>query len=214
VSTKHELQIRKIVPLFLVILFITIAGLNFHYSFLPIHGSKGPYYKVATKLHESVDPSCNIYVNSNVAFNLMYYFEIEQAKSLKKLYIAFFEDIASDVNRFDNEICTLTQVSAISLPYYSKKAKQYNLDQPWSEFIRWILGVKELGQSVIYHPYKVMNYGAGRHYIVIDRSSQLELDRLESLLKQVREDVERVTESESATLSSRADRHKKLVFGY
>jgi len=213
-STKHETRIRRVVLPFLVILFILIAGLNFNYSFLPIHGSKGPYYKVAAKLHESMDPECNIYVNSNVAFNLMYYFEREQAKSLKKLFIGFYEDTASDANRFDNDVCTLTQINAVSSPYYLKKAQQYNLNQPWSEFIKWILGVKLLGQSVTYHPYKVINYGAGRHHIIVDRTSRLELDRLELLLTQVREDVERVSELESATLISREDRHKKLVFGY
>lgn len=161
-----------------------------------------------------MDPRCNVYVNSNVAFNLMYYFDMKRAQSLKKLFIGFSEDTANDGNRFDNEVCTLTPVSAVSPPYYLKKSQQYNLNQSWSEYVKWILGVKTLGPSVTYHPYKVMSDGAGMHYVVIDRTSRMELDQLESLLAQVLEDVERVSESESAIPISGGDRNKKLVFGY
>jgi hypothetical protein len=214
VSIKYKFYLRSIVPLFLAVLFISITSLNFHYSFLPIHESKGPYYKDAVYLHESVDPSCNIYVNSNVAFNLMYYFDVQRAESLKKLFIEFHEDTSNDKDRFNNEYCTLTPVSAISPLYYSNKSQQYNLNQPWSEFIKWIFGVEALGPTVTYHPYKVMDDAAGMHYFVIDRTSRIELDQLESLLTQVLEDVERVSESESAALVSRGDRNKKLIFGY
>lgn len=173
----------------IAILIVVIFTINFTKTVLPLHRSRGPFYRQASKLADLAPEECTIVTHGLVKKHLLYYFDFDARRvlSVQAAQVHLYQHMPLPKSyRLEKVRCIIVPISFLNPKCSIVRFSGYKNPMEWLEFIGRLFNFEYDSKHKLSRcrEFKVLADVDGTSYLLLS-SSKMEVDGLEGLFRRL-----------------------------